>query len=45
MIDAEDLAMLLGARRAADADADINGDGDVDGVDLSSVPGYWGGCP
>ena len=43
-MDAADLGLLIGAWDTDDADADINGDGNVDAADLGLVIGAWGLC-
>ena len=42
VVDASDLAILLGAWGSADPAADLNGDGSVDASDLAILLGNWG---
>lgn len=43
-VDAADLAILLGAWRANDADHDLSGNGTVEASDLGILLGQWGSC-
>ncbi len=44
VVDAGDLAALLGAWGNTGGDADLDNDGDVDAADLSVILGAWGSC-
>lgn len=43
--DARAAMEVFGIEEASDCEGDINGDGDVDGADLSLLLGAWGVCP
>lgn len=44
IVDAEDIAMVLGHWGQAHPVYDIDGNGAVDGYDLATVLGFWGDC-
>jgi hypothetical protein len=44
VVDAGDIAVLLGAWGSARSEADLDGDNDVDAADLSVLLGAWGDC-
>lgn len=45
VVDAADLAQLLGAWGTAGPAGDVNGDGTVNSADLGQLLGAWGPCP
>jgi hypothetical protein len=43
VVNAQDLAVMLAAWGTASTEADVNGDGVVDGKDLAILLGSWNG--